>query len=248
MNLSIATIITDQRGELLLCQEPHSEAWDVPTTPLGSAATLAIASAEYVRQRTGLAILPVRLATLLYLPWSQTLIFYLRGLVRGGEIDQSAEKGKIGYLAPRVLNLKMEGWRKTAILQATRHASLEATWETAQLSWRESLRLHRQPQTQQQGHEVAVELVIGDEQKRVLHCGDFLPTYPTQAAAPWDVAVRRCADETGLEVELARLAQVRVQNGRVVLRFCGRPMGGMVRTGWQWHSDDEPSLDEGTAF
>jgi ADP-ribose pyrophosphatase YjhB (NUDIX family) len=238
MNIGATGVVVNEYGEVLLIQRDDTRTWAMPGGSLDAGELPTTGVAREVEEETGLKVLPVRLVGLDYWPLQPDgfLIFSFRCLVRGGNIQPSAESLQVGYYNLDRPPGAMFGIHRERLEQALIHSGGPVAWRTLPITpsvrltrfllrnvvypfkdWRRRLR-GEEPFVPATQWRVAAYAAVADDDGRILwvkgsdEASWQLPGGSTQEQeAPWETAVRHTSLATGLEVTLVDLAAVYVK-------------------------------------
>lgn len=124
MNVGTNGVVVDQHGNVLLIKRNDTRTFAPPGGALEAGELPPDGAAREVREETGLIVLPVRLTTLTYIPFSPYgfLNFTFRCLLRGGEIASSEESPVVGFFKPNPLPRRMAGFHRERLENGLSHA------------------------------------------------------------------------------------------------------------------------------
>lgn len=125
MNVGTNGIVVDQHGNVLLIKRNDTRTFAPPGGALDPGELPPDGAAREVREETGLIVLPVRLATLTYLPLAPSgfLSFTFRCLLRGGEITPSAESPVVGFFKTTPLPRRIASFHRERLQESLSHAA-----------------------------------------------------------------------------------------------------------------------------
>jgi ADP-ribose pyrophosphatase YjhB (NUDIX family) len=238
MNIGATGVVVNEYGDVLLIQRDDTRTWAMPGGSLDPGELPTAGVAREVEEETGLKVLPVRLVALDYwpLPPGGFLIFSFRCLVRGGNLQASAESLQVGYYNLGRPPGPMFGIHRERLEQALIHSGGPVAWRTLPITpavrltrfllrrvvypfkdWRRRLR-GEEPFVPAAQWRVSAYAAVADADGRILWLrgggreswqlpgGDNL-----NHEAPWETAGRHTRVATGLEVKLLDLAAVYVR-------------------------------------
>jgi ADP-ribose pyrophosphatase YjhB (NUDIX family) len=246
MNIGATGVVVNEYGEVLLIQRDDTRTWAMPGGSLDAGELPTTGVAREVEEETGLKVLPVRLVGLDYWPLQPDgfLIFSFRCLVRGGNLQASAESLQVGYYNLNRPPGAMFGIHRERLEQALIHSGGPVAWRTLPITpvvrltrfllrnvvypfkdWRRRLR-GEEPFVPAAQWRVAAYAAVADDDGRILwvkgsdEASWQLPGGTTQEQeAPWETAVRRGGAISGAEIKLIDLAAVSVRPGRNEMVF-----------------------------
>ena len=235
MNIGTNGIVVDQHGHVLLIKRNDTRTFAPPGGALDVGELPPDGAAREVREETGLIVLPVRLATVTFLPLSPAgfLSFTFRCLLRGGEITPSEESPVVGFFKTNPLPRRISSFHRERLEISLSHAEERPLFFQHHVSsfnkaarfilqnvvyrWLDlKRRLQGQPAYQPPPTwEVAVYLLCAND------AGDFLWHQPDANAPwqlpggvasglmpPWETAVQHAQQQTGHQLNLHHLSDV----------------------------------------
>ena len=247
MKLGVSGIVVNERGELLVVKRSDTRTWAVPGGAIEAGESPMQAVVREMFEETGLKLLPVRLVGLhvVSLLGQEVLQFVFRCLIRGGELQKSAESLEIGYTPTKPLGVEMLDYHRQQLDFALQHHGGVPRWEKIDLSLRDQLTMRAlqhviypyknwrqldQEQPYQAPLEWRVEVAVVVHYKRskealwLCRRDNGLWTIPMGAVqlgeTPWQSAVRHVWEQAGLRAMLTDLKGVYTfGDQRVVLLF-----------------------------
>ncbi|HID53653.1 MAG TPA: NUDIX domain-containing protein [Anaerolineae bacterium] len=134
-------ILLSQKGDVLLIQRNDTRTFAPPGGALEAGELPTDGVAREVREETGLIVMPVRLASLSFLPVKPQpyLAFIFRCLLRGGEIQPSPESPHVGFYPYDQLPRPMASIHRRRIETAVAHSGGPVIWQTDKLNWQSHL-------------------------------------------------------------------------------------------------------------
>ncbi|HEX6386431.1 MAG TPA: NUDIX domain-containing protein [Anaerolineae bacterium] len=261
MRIATNGIVIDEYGRVLLIRRDDTRMLAPPGGGL-EAGELPIENvAGEVREETGLIVMPVRLTGLYFWPMrpdESALVFTFRCIMRGGNIQTSAESPKVGFFKTNPLPRSILGMHRERVEDAWHHAGGPPYWRRQELPplvklgrffifnvlypWRDWRRHWRNEPAYvaPPSWQVGAFAVIGNEQGQVLwvrrtdkDAWNLPGGGGNSLAPPWETAVRETREETGLRVTLTDLTGVYVfhEEAHMVLIFTAEVAGGKLTTG-----------------
>jgi len=249
-------LVQDQFGRVLMIQRDDSRTWALPGGGLEANELPSNGMAREVFEETGYKVHPIRLTQLTYIRGREQdlLIFVLRGILRGGAAQTSAESLQVAFVKTDHLPLMTPSHQER--LQANLHHPGGPPYlrQQERLSW--SLRLLRRlvyrvkdGQRWWRGHlpyvpprpwHIQAVVILQNEQGQVCwqeHDGVW--TLPGGACPvgqpPWDAAANLTQAQIGAPVTLIDLAGVYVTpKNKMTLCFVGKmePVGDAAAGRW----------------
>ena len=124
MNVGTNGIVVDQHGNVLLIKRNDTRTYAPPGGAVDAGELPTEAAAREVREETGLIVLPVRLASVNFLPLTPTgfLGFTFRCLLRGGDITTSEESPVVGFFKTNPLPRRMSSFHRERVEKTLHHA------------------------------------------------------------------------------------------------------------------------------
>jgi ADP-ribose pyrophosphatase YjhB (NUDIX family) len=254
-------LVQDQFGRVLMIQRDDSRTWALPGGGLDVNELPSDGMVREVFEETGYKVHPIRLTQLTYIRGREQdlLIFVLRGILRGGAAQTSAESLQVAFVKTDRLPRMTASHRER--LQANLHHPGGPPYlrQQERLSW--SLRLLRRlvyrvkdGQRWWRGHlpyvppnpwYIQAVVILQNEQSQVWwqECNGVW-TLPGGACPvgqpPWDAAAKLAQAQLGQPVMLTDLAGVYVTpNNKMTLCFVGKiELIGNAAAG-QWASLEE---------
>lgn len=235
MNVGTNGIVVDQLGNVLLIKRNDTRTYAPPGGALDAGELPPDGAAREVREETGLVVLPVRLATLTYLPLAPSgfLNFTFRCLLRGGDISTSEESPVVGFFKPNPLPRRISSFHRERLEKGLAHAEERPLFFQHHISnfnkvarfllqnvvyrWLDVKRkLQGKPPYQPPPTwEVTAYLLcandVGDYlwQRPNDHAPWQLPGGPASGLqAPWETAVQLAQQQTGLKLQPRQLCDV----------------------------------------
>ena len=125
MKVGTNGIVVDQHGNVLLIKRNDTRSFAPPGGALNAGELPPDGAEREVREETGLIVLPVRLATVTYLPLGPEgfLGFSFRCLLRGGEIVTSEESPVVGFFKATPLPRRISSFHRERLEKALAHAA-----------------------------------------------------------------------------------------------------------------------------
>lgn len=254
MRLSITGVLTDHLNRILLLTQPDSGLLLPPLIGLKPGSLPEARLAGFVREQTGLIILPVRLTGLSFgrRREADNLTFIYRCLMRGGSLGEEARQTS-GFFDAQPLPGPMLARDRHVVDQALRHAGGPAAWETEPRDIISAVRTWLAGSDVEPSGEVwtaEVRLVVRDSEGRTL----IRPADQTSIGmlaglvrpreAPWQAAARLLAP-FGVE-RAAGLPEVVIdrESPRITFLFSAVvPIGTAIPAGYSFNALAAPSDD-----
>lgn len=240
MNISTGGLLIDGIDKILLIQRNDSRTWAIPGGAMEAGELPTDAAAREVKEETGLIAMPVRLVAVHYLHHQPEPFLGLtfRCIQRGGDIETSEESPQVGFVKVNDMPRAMSHIHRERIEIGLNHQGGPPVWFEqrpslwARLVWfylrkvvyprfdRQRKRNGQPPYVPPPKWKTSAFVVVRNQAGEVLwvKSGDQdawrLPGGIGQnEEPPWKTAVRETYEATGLQLKLADLPGVYVQEG-----------------------------------
>ncbi len=248
MKLSTNGIVINEYGHVLMIQRDDTRTLAPPGGGIEAGELPTDNAAREIREETGLMALPVRLTGLYFWQWTADmpmLNFTFRCIQRGGQLQTSPESLQVGFFSVDPLPRSLINIQRERVLEAWHHQGGPPIWKRQKLSvwgrlgkliiqrvvypWKNLRRRWRgeAPFVPAPPWRVAAHVAIRKEPDEILWVKQAdgrwgLPGGPCgKDEAPWETAVARTQQQTGLTIQLEDLTGVYVteNEAEMVLMF-----------------------------
>ena len=254
MKLFADGIVTNEFNQALFILHSDTRTWAQPGGAVEQGELPTHAVEREVEQETGLKVRAVRLVGMYYRKREadDMLIFTFRCIQSGGELQTSKESSRAGFMDVAPPPTPMLDIQKERLERALAHDGGPPYWGLQELPGSVRLlrnvvyrvrhvarALRRQPADQPPPDwRVAANVILRNEDGAVLWIrrNDYdvwnLPGGGREnRESPWETAVRKAREETGLDVTLTHLSGVytKPEKNEVVFTFLAETQGGQLR-------------------